>query len=750
MKKLATMFLVAVMVTTSIGLNHINVTAEEQTEEVTESDTRENQNEEEVHDPEEGDHANSWRYSEGVEVASEKEENTVSTQAVNITQQNITRMGIDVSEHNGDIDWAKVKEDGVEFAIIRCGYGQDRTDQDDKKWLRNVEACERLGIPYGVYIYSYATNTTRAAGEANHVLRLIKGHHLSYPVYFDMEDSSTENSDLTGMAKVFCEKIQNAGYPVGVYSSLNWWNTKLTDSCFQNWYRWIASWSVAQCKYDGDFALWQYSESGTVAGISGNVDMNYLIGSPADHGDPVEEPVPDEVKNTLDYEAHVSDIGWQGNVKGGMTAGTVGKNRGIEALKIISNVENVGVKYTSYTKAGKWQDYTTDGTVTGSVGNARSLEAVKIELTGEEKENYNIYYRVHVSDFGWLDWTKDGIEAGTVGYGKKIEAIQIRLLAKNSEYIPETGENACKVKSSGIGYQADIQGSGWQNIVENGAISGTVGKNKGIEAFKIALQNPDVSGSVEYRAHVSDIGWQDYVSEDSIEGTTGKNKRVEAIAVRLTGEMAEKYDIYYRVHSADFGWLGWTKNGESAGSEGFGKQVEAFQIQLVKKGDAAPGSTENAFKKKVKKISYQAHVENIGWQKYVSDGEVAGTTGQAKQIEAIRIRLDNKQYNGNIEYRAHVADYGWQKYVSEGELAGTTGKDKQIEAVSMKLTGEMAEKYDIYYRVHSADFGWLGWAKNGENAGSTGYGKRIEAIQIELAEKGSAFSGSTKNSFYVK
>ena len=240
------------------------------------------------------------------------------------------------------------------------------------------------------------------------------------------------------------------------------------------------------------------------------------------------------------------------------------------------------------------------------------------------------------------------------------------------------------------------------------------------------------------------------MSEDSIEGTTGKNKRVEAIAVRLTGEMAEKYDIYYRVHSADLGWLGWTKNGESAGSEGFGKQVEAFQIQLVKKGDAAPGSTENAFKKKVKKISYQAHVENIGWQKYVSDGEVAGTTGQAKQIEAIRIRLDNKQYNGNIEYRAHVADYGWQKYVSEGELAGTTGKNKQIEAVSMKLTGEMAEKYDIYYRVHSADFGWLGWAKNGENAGSTGNGKRIEAIQIELAEKGSAFSGSTKNSFYVK
>ena len=92
---------------------------------------------------------------------------------------------VDVSEHNGNIDWAKVKASGIVGAIIRCGYGQDQTGQDDKKWLRNVSECERLGIPYGVYLYSYAKTTGAVHGEINHALRLLKGHSPAWPVYFD-------------------------------------------------------------------------------------------------------------------------------------------------------------------------------------------------------------------------------------------------------------------------------------------------------------------------------------------------------------------------------------------------------------------------------------------------------------------------------------------------------------------------------------------------------------------------------------
>ena len=102
-------------------------------------------------------------------------------------------------------------------------------------------------------------------------------------------------------------------------------------------------------------------------------------------------------------------------------------------------------------------------------------------------------------------------------------------------------------------------------------------------------------GSIEYRVHVADIGWQKYVSENDLAGTTGKNKQIEAISVKLTGKMAEKYDIYYRVHSADFGWLGWAMNGKNAGTQGYGKRIEAIQIELLDKGETFSGGIQNSF-----------------------------------------------------------------------------------------------------------------------------------------------------------
>lgn len=125
------------------------------------------------------------------------------------------RFLIDVSEHNGTINWEEAKKH-IDGAIIRCGYGMDQTNQDDKQWERNVAECERLGIPYGVYLYSYATNAERAKSEAQHVLRLIKGRMLSYPVYFDMEEKGTEGAAVEN-AKIFGDMIEAAGYWCGVY-----------------------------------------------------------------------------------------------------------------------------------------------------------------------------------------------------------------------------------------------------------------------------------------------------------------------------------------------------------------------------------------------------------------------------------------------------------------------------------------------------------------------------------------------------
>lgn len=144
-------------------------------------------------------------------------------------------------------------------------------------------------------------------------------------------------------------------------------------------------------------------------------------------------------------------------------------------------------------------------------------------------------------------------------------------------------------------------------------------------------------------------------------------------------------------------------------------------------------------------LTYRTHVQTYGWQKWVGEGQTSGTTGKAKRLEAIEIRVSGRTAatQGEIQYRTHVQTYGWQKWVSTGALSGTTGKAKRLEAISIRLTGNLAKRYDVYYHVHAQHFGWMGWAKNGANAGTEGYAYRLEAIRIRLVTKGGAAPGST-------
>ena len=187
------------------------------------------------------------------------------------------RFLIDVSEHQGVINWEQAKGH-IDGAILRCGYGMDIASQDDKQWARNVAECERLGIPYGVYIYSYATNTDRAKSEAQHVLRLIQGHKLSYPVYFDMEEPGTEGAAVAN-AIAFGNIVEAAGYWCGVYYNRNWHNNVIKGQ-LDRFTRWGAGYGTnngqKQDNYKPGFGedIWQYSSKGSVPGVSGNVDVN--------------------------------------------------------------------------------------------------------------------------------------------------------------------------------------------------------------------------------------------------------------------------------------------------------------------------------------------------------------------------------------------------------------------------------------------------------------------------------------------
>ena len=191
----------------------------------------------------------------------------------------MSKKGIDVSEFQGKIDWEKVKNDGIEFAILRCGYGMDFSNQDDVEYERNANECERLGIPYGVYLMSYANTVEKARSEAKHVLRLIEGRKISLGVWYDIEDNGTSGAinkeTLTNIINTFCNTIKNAGNRVGVYANLNWLENKIEKTIKDNYDIWVAQY-YSKCEYEGKYIMWQHTSSGKVNGISTNVDMNIL------------------------------------------------------------------------------------------------------------------------------------------------------------------------------------------------------------------------------------------------------------------------------------------------------------------------------------------------------------------------------------------------------------------------------------------------------------------------------------------
>ena len=313
-----------------------------------------------------------------------------------------------------------------------------------------------------------------------------------------------------------------------------------------------------------------------------------------------------------------------------------------------------------------------------------------------------------------------------------------------------------------ISYRTHVQSIGWQNPVTNGVMSGTTGKAKRLEGIEISVSGNKNLG-IQYATHCQTYGWLPWSANGEMSGTTGEAKRLEAIKIQLTGADKDKYDVYYRVHAQSYGWLGWAKNGEPSGTAGYAKRLEGIQIVVVKKTETAPGldyagvdalkgvHDTRAYIAKTNgtitipgsadstNIMYKTHVQSFGWQNWVLNGTMSGTSGKAKRLEGINIKLSNAAYAGGIQYRTHVQTYGWEKeWKKDGAMSGTSGEAKRLEAIQIKLYGEMANRFDVYYRVHAQSYGWLGWAKNGEESGTAGYAKRLEGIQIVLVPKGSA------------
>ena len=178
--------------------------------------------------------------------------------------------GIDVSFYQGEINWYDVRDE-VTFAIIRIGQG---TRIIDEQFENNYNGAKDAGVQLGAYLYCDSTDVAGAEAEANQVLQLLSGKQFEWPIYYDIEGDAL-NGDVNGMATTFCSILQQNNYFCGIYSSASPLSTQFSQEVLSSYAIWVANYDVEQPSFDGEWGIWQYTSSGSVNGISGNVDMDY-------------------------------------------------------------------------------------------------------------------------------------------------------------------------------------------------------------------------------------------------------------------------------------------------------------------------------------------------------------------------------------------------------------------------------------------------------------------------------------------
>ena len=403
------------------------------------------------------------------------------------------------------------------------------------------------------------------------------------------------------------------------------------------------------------------------------------------------------------------------------------------------------VSYRTQVQTYGWEkNYTSNGGVSGTMGQGKRLETIQVKVEGSD--DLGIEYRTHVQSYGWMDWSFNGANSGTVGQGKRLEAIQIRL----------TGKDASKYE---VYYRVHAQSYGWLNWAKDGAYAGTAGLSKRLEAIQIVIVKAG-TGEPEKVNGISSASKLAYVhtvhvwnaGEVTKEPTcTAKGQKL--LTCKECGE-TKKADIPAAGHKWDEGKI--TKPAELYTENGI-KTYTCTKCGATK--------TEEVIKSFPVDVSYRTQVQTYGWQKTVKNGQLAGTMAQGKRMETMTISvkdLAGADSDLGICYNAHVQSIGWQgdpnnsdTWKKDGENAGTVGMSKRLEAIQIELTGDDAEKYDVYYRVHAQSYGWLNWAKNGEISGTAGCSKRLEAIQIMVVERdakiNTCFGGikSTNNKSYI-
>ena len=449
--------------------------------------------------------------------------------------------GIDVSDNNGTLDWDAIKASGIEFAMIRTGYGSNYESQDDRQAIRNMQECERLGFPYGTYNYGYALNTDEAKSEAEHALRMVKDFNPKLGVYTDMEDADgykvrhglvpEENgSILTDFCIIFMDTVKAAGYETGTYANKNYFDSILQIERLANYPKWLAIWGPSECP-SGDWSIWQFSSDGEVPGSNARTDMNYYM-----------KDLPQKNVQAVDTNDYPVIQEWP--IESPSTTYHIGDHVGYNLI---------------YSESGAWESMNplnTDGVITQIYEGSRNPYLLN-DGTG---------------------FVNDACITGLFGEQPtpQVEVISVQQPIEESAPSFETVDVFYQVYAND---KALPEVQNCQNDDENG-FSGCNDGVTPIRGLKVRLSK----GNVFYQAHILGRGpdvWNDEVENDSDWASRSDfSEDIDAVRIRLEG--LDDYDVFIRVARCGGEYYALVKNQEDIAGV-YGQAIARVQIYVSHK-----------------------------------------------------------------------------------------------------------------------------------------------------------------------
>ena len=707
----------------------------------------------------------------------------------------VNAKGVDISSLNGNIDINKVKSAGYTFAMIRCGYGDDLTSQDDSQFEANVKKCEAAGIPWGVYLYSYALNIEDAVSEARHVLRLLKGKKPTMPIAFDMEDADgykrnhgmPSNKMLVDICKRFLAEMKRAGYYPMLYASLSWLNNQLNDSTLLNTYDvWVAQWN-SKCTYNKPYGMWQYGgetnyiESNSIPGI-GVIDKNKcykdyptIIKNGGYNGWKKSTPTPLKLCCTSAHTyANCQYAFWQtGATNPKWSVSNPGMSR-IDANGVltVTAAGTTTVILNDGNRSAKCKVYVDNGKPTGISASKMTLQKGKTgTLTAKT---------------AGVSWFSSNPNVATVVNGK--------VTAKNIGYATisaytKTGASTCLVQVTAAtptpAPSTTITEAQLRQKVAN-TINAWMGAKEGDSTHAEILRIYNNQKNLDYRMGTHDawcaatvsatwlkLGIADYICTSVNCGTLRDKAIAKGIWVENDAYIPKVGDaIIYNWSdsgvgdnrgSADHVAMVTAVSGNSfTTTEGnMGSGVVGHRQMQVNgryiRGFIAPNYADIAKKMSgkltpdtpttvIKPSIYIQAVSNGKWQKVGKNGTTTGTLGKPIVAFAVKTDKGSVKYSGHTKIGNWLGDVtGWNYKDYNNGYAGNgapaeTGSNLDAIRIDYYTPQDVVNKYGylkVAYRVHVLGGSWLSWQYDTETSnGQDGYagimGRSIDLIEAKL------------------